>query len=113
VPDNISSVLPVVRKRAGFDFHCHFTTNSSKLIKNVLKQEVEWKENKLPILINDLKAVVDRHAKELEKARIGIGEWSFVDSFTHLKVSNELWFSMSQQEKELHMKKVLNCRDVQ
>jgi rRNA maturation endonuclease Nob1 len=46
-----------VRKRAGLDFN---TTNLSESINNVLKQEVEWRENKLPILFNHLKAIVGK-----------------------------------------------------
>ena len=49
----------------------HFTTNASESINNVIKQEVQWKENKLPVAIEHLKAIVNRHTSEMEKAVIG------------------------------------------
>ena len=39
-------------------------------MNHVLKQEVDWKENKLPVLIQHVKNVVDRHQAEMEKAVI-------------------------------------------
>ena len=106
----ITCVLPEVRKRAGMNGTCHFTTNTSESINNVIKQEVQWKENKLPVLIEHLKSIVVRQRSEVEKAVIGRGEWNFVSLYDSLKVADQQWFSMPQNAKELHMKKVYNCR---
>ena len=54
VSDIITCVLPEVRKRAGMESTCHFTSNTSESMNNVIKQEVQWKENKLPLLIEHL-----------------------------------------------------------
>ena len=109
VKDITQCVLPDVRKQAGLDNTQHFTTNASESINNVIKQEVQWKENKLPVLIEHLKAIVLRHTSELEKAVIGRGEWRFLCPYNYLKVPDAKWFSMSHDARELHMRKVYNC----
>ena len=88
---------------------CHFTTNKSESMNNVIKQEVQWKGNKLPLLIEHLKSIVARQRSELDKAVIGCGEWNFIYPYDCLKVSDSECFSISQNAKEMHMKKVYNC----
>ena len=50
---------------------CFFTTNSSEYLNHIIKQEVECK---LPKLIDSLKATVNDHHSELEKAVVSHGE---------------------------------------
>ena len=71
--DIIVSVLPPVRISTGFQGNPLelFTTNSSESISSVVKKEVEWKENKLPALIDHLKAICDRQIEEIHKVVIG------------------------------------------
>ena len=104
-------VLPEVRTRAGLrNPGCYFTTNTSESLNHVIKHEVDWKENKLPVLIEHLKSITDRYNSELEKAVIGRGEWCFTSHYSHLRVPEVTWFSrMSQVSKERHMKQVLSC----
>uniref|UniRef100_A0A1X7SJT8 MULE transposase domain-containing protein n=1 Tax=Amphimedon queenslandica TaxID=400682 RepID=A0A1X7SJT8_AMPQE len=87
----VSCAILGVRKRAGFT--SLYTTNNSESINHVIKQEVEWKENKLPILIQHLKNVVDRQVGEIEKAVIGRGEWEFSKDHLDLAVAESTWFS--------------------
>ena len=101
-----SCVLPSVRAKAGYDPTCKFTTNMSESINNVIKQEVAWKESKLPDLIDHLKALVRQHTEELENAVIGRGEWKFKSQYEHLQASYEIWFTKTAEFKEKHMKKV-------
>ena len=54
----------------------------------VIKQEIQWKENELPLIIEHLKSIVTRQRSELEKAIIGRGEGSFVHPYDSLKVPN-------------------------
>ncbi len=98
-----------MRKQAGIDYTCHFTTNTSESINNVIKQEVQWKENKLPVLIEHLKSIITRQRSELEKAVIDREEWNVIYPYDHLKISDARWFSMSQAEKEKHMRKIYTC----
>ena len=69
-------VLPSVRAKAGLNPTSKFTMNMSESINHVIKQEVNWKESKLPVLIDHLKAVVDQHVDELQKAVIDGGNGS-------------------------------------
>ena len=106
--------LPPVRAKAGLrDPTQHFTTNASESLNHIIKQEVNWKENKLPTctLINHLRSIADRHIAELEKAVIGRGEWNFASQYSHLQVPKVSWFSRrSAVSRERHMKKVLSCQ---
>ncbi len=38
-----------------------FTTNTSESMNHVIKLEVDWKESKLPVLINHLKKIADEY----------------------------------------------------
>ena len=86
----VKCVLPQVSIKAGLKETCHFTTNTSESLNHVIKQEVEWKENKLPILIEHLKSLTDRYHAELEKAIVGHGQCLLCPSINNLKclVSN-------------------------
>lgn len=106
-PVMVKSMLPGVRKKAGMDPTMKFTTNISESINKVIKLEVEWKETKLPVLIGHLRAITNQHVSELEKAVIGRGEWHFIAPYACLKFPAITWFSLKQDAKERHMKKVL------
>lgn len=109
--DIIRCVLPDVRSRAGTDPCKMFTTNSSEAINHIIKQEVQWRENKLPTLIEHLKTITAQHQAELEKAIIGRGEWHFCSEYTYLQVSESVWFSsMKSEAKDKHLKKVQTCQ---
>ena len=83
----VKCVLPSVRMKAGLkDSSTHFTTNCSESLNHVIKKQVDWKENKLPMLIEHLKSLSDRYKEEHEKAVIGRGEWQFVPEYRHLQV---------------------------
>ena len=65
----LKSVLPEARSQAGCQNPTsHFTTNCSESMNHVIKQEVEWKESKLPRLIETLKTIVSDQVMELERA---------------------------------------------
>ena len=69
--DIIHSVLPQVRCQAGLkDPLALFTTNCSESLNDVIKMEVEWKESKLPVLVEHLQSIGDRQSAELERAVI-------------------------------------------
>ena len=108
--DIIRCVLPDVRSGAGTDPCKLFTTNSSEAINHIIKQEAQWRENKLPTLIEHLKTITIQHQAELEKAIIGQGEWHFCSEYTYLQVSEPVWFSsMKSEAKDKHLK-VQTCQ---
>lgn len=79
-------------------------------MNHVIKLEVEWKENKLPMLVEHLKAIASQHESELEKAVIGRGEWKFTASYLRLQVDEKTWFSkMNLESRRKHMKMVKSC----
>ena len=102
--DFVNSAILAVRKKAGLT--TQYTTNDSESMNHVLKQEVNWKEQKLPQLIKHIKSVVDRQKSEVEMAVIGRGQWKFSNEYADLLVSDMTWFSnMSDDMKTKHMKK--------
>ena len=107
-------VLPEARRLAGCgDPTCFFTTNSSESLNHIIKQEVEWKETKLPILIEKLKSIIDDQICQNEKAVISQGEWRFAQEYSNLVISKERWFSqMSENAKRLHLKKVFSQKPI-
>ena len=114
-PVIVASVLPEVRKKAQI---CGtplplFTTNQSESINSVIKRQVEWKESKLPELVNHLKAICDRQMAETQKTVIGRGDqWKFDPKYSHLEVQEHIWFQKSQQQKNSHLKKVMTTTPV-
>ena len=110
VEDIIQCVLPNVRAKAGLYATSKFTTNNSESLNHVIKQEVEWQENKLPVLIDHLLNIVEQHENELQRAVICRGEWQFTSLYKHLEINEKVWFSeMTSSAKQKHMKKVLSC----
>ncbi len=103
-------VLPEARRQAGCkDPTCLFTTNSGESLNHVIKQEVEWKESKLPQLIESLKSITNDQTSELEKAVVGRGEWHFTPQYKSCIVTESCWFSrMSADAKKRHMNKVFS-----
>ena len=75
----------------------------------MIKQEVDWKKNKLPVLIGHLKAIAEQYVEELKRAVIGCGEWKFTSAFKHLQIPQTTWFSQNSEFKEKHMKNVQSC----
>ena len=105
--DFVECALPEVRTKVGVDPLHHFTTNSES-VNQVIKLEVEWKENKLPNLIEYLKNIEDRQKSELEKSIVRRGQWHFTDESNHLIASETSWFSqMSNEAKRTHRNKVV------
>lgn len=109
--DIVECVLPKVRAKAGIrNPDRKFTTNASEALNHVIKLEVSWKENKLPVLINRLESISSRHSAELRKAVVERGEWHFTSQYRHLQIPEASWFQMASGLKERHMRKVLSCK---
>jgi len=110
-PIIIDAVLPEVRLKAHMtgDPVPLFTTNNSESINHIIKNEVEWKENKLPVLISHLKAVCDKQVSEMQKAVIGRGEWKLI-SLYNLEIPEDVWFQKSQEQRTRLLKKVMEAR---
>ena len=88
--DLVNCAILSVRKQAGITKP--YTTNNSESMNHILKQEVDWKENKLPVLIQHVKNVVDRHQAKMEKAVIRRGEWKLCKEYRNWKCWRLLGF---------------------
>ena len=102
----IHCVLPEVRRRAGLtNFLALFTTNSSESLNNVIKMEVDWKESKLPLLVEHLQSIGDCQNAELERAVISPGEWSFLSEYRDIMRSEAQWFShVTPEARKWHLR---------
>ena len=91
-PEVVAYVLPEVRKKAQISGHPLplYTTNQSESINHMIKQDVQWKENKLPGLIKHLKVICDRHVAEAQKAIIHRGEWHFESVHSSFEIPEHL-----------------------
>ncbi len=52
--------------------------------------------------------LVTMQSKEVEKAVIGMGEYSFKPAYKKLEVSSDRWFLMSSDQRQRHLKKVFS-----
>ena len=75
----------------------------------MIKQDVQWKENKLPGLIKHLKVICDRQVAEAQKAIIHHGEWRFEPVHSSFEIPEHLWFQMPQEKKKWHLQKVMTA----
>ena len=104
-------VLPEVRLKAHLTGNPLplFTTNCSESMNHIIKSEVEWRENKLPVLITHLKAICDKQVSEMQKTVIGRGEWKLIPLY-NLEIPEELWFQKTQEQRTRHVKKVMETK---
>ena len=112
-----SGMLQPTREDAGLGFpQASFTTNACESLNAMLKREVNYKKNELPAFVDHFKSLIDEQERELERAVIGRGRYRFRREFQHLQVE-EVWFRMSQGQREKHLKKVahsqINCSESQ
>ena len=61
-------MLRPVRIRAGLGNPIAFTTNASESINALLKNQVEYMKNDVPVFLGKLQAVINEQQREVEKA---------------------------------------------
>jgi hypothetical protein len=86
-----------------------FTTNACESLNAMLKRKVNYKKNELPAFVDHLKSLIDEQERELERAVIGRGKYRFRREFQHFQVE-EVWFRMSRDQREKHLKKVAHAQ---
>ena len=109
-----SGMLQPVREDAGLGCPpASFTTNACESLNAVLKRKVNYKKSELPAFVDHLKSLIDEQERELERAVIGRGKYRFRREFQYLQIEEEVWFRMSRDQREKHLKKVahaqINC----
>ena len=106
-----SSMLQPVREDAGLGCPpASFTTNACESLNAMLKRKVNYKKNELPAFVDHLKSLIDEQERELERAVIGRGKYRFRREFQHFQVEEEVWFRMSRDQREKHLKKVAQAQ---
>ena len=111
-----SGMLQPLREDAGLGYPpISFTTNACESLNTVLKRKVNYKKNELPAFVEHLKSLIDEQERELERAVIGRGKYRFKREFQHLQLEEVVWFRMSRDQREKHLKKVaqaqISCLD--
>lgn len=104
----IKTMLRSKRKQAGLgDPPTSFTTNSSESINALLKNQVEYKRNDVPVYLDKLQDAIDEQERELERAIIDKGKYKFRDRFKNLMKTEEDWFlKMSLTQRQNNIKRI-------
>ena len=56
-----------------------------------------------------MKCINDQQISELTKSVIGRGEWLLLEDYSFLHLPEKKWFTMTEQSREAHIKKLLSC----
>lgn len=84
-----------------------FTTNASESINALLKNQVEYKKNDVPVFLDKLQGAVDEQQREVERAIVNTGKYRFCEKYKHLVKSEDDWFlKMTVTQRQNHIKKV-------
>jgi hypothetical protein len=105
-------MLSNVRATAGItEVGGKYTTNNSEAVNHIIKIEVEWKESKLPVLINHLQTIAKENQELVQKAVILNEEWKFTREYQSLQVDEHTWFSkMTLESRQKHIQKVQSTK---
>ena len=102
-----STMLKSVRTEAGLGSPPQiFTTNASETTNSIIKSHVSHKSCRLMEFVTHLKDVVDEQEREVERAVLRRGKFRFKETYLHLEVDENQWFSMSKEQRQAHLKKV-------
>ena len=102
-----SSMLKRIRQASGLGNPPEpFYTNDVESINRVIKRKTNYKTSEWPDFCRLARELVDEQEGEIEKAVIGVGEYTFCDRYQHLEIPVFKWSSMSQSQREKHLQKV-------
>ena len=88
------------------------TGATEKSLHSVIKAHVMYKHSQLMEFVNHLKDVIDEQEREVERAVIKRGKFRFKEEYSHLEVEELQWFSMTPDQRRIHLKKVASARVV-
>jgi len=92
------SILPFLRDNLAVGCP-RWTNNGTESVNHVLKSVTQWKLNKLPDLIEKLKALVDGQYAGADRALCGNGEFALRPEFVQHRVAVEEWRSMTPAQR--------------
>ena len=85
-----------------------WTNNNCESMNNVLKSAADWKQLKLPNLINMLEKVVNSLYIDMKKAIYSTGPYMLSTDYKNFQVTLYAWQEKNEQEKEQHYKKLMS-----
>lgn len=95
------SMLRSVREEAGLGSPPEqFFTNASECVNSIIKVKVQYKSSELSQFVVKLRELCDEQEREIERAILRRGKYK------QLEVNEGKWFSMSQDQRVKHIKKV-------
>ncbi len=86
-----------------------FFTNDSESINAFLKHSLGYKKHQWSVFNNKVKHLVEQQKREVEKAVIGYGVCQLKSQYSFLSVPEEKWFRMTQEQRQLHLRKFNGC----
>ena len=84
-----------------------FYTNDSESINAFLKDSVGYKKSQWGLFNEKMKKIVKQRQCEMEKAIIGLGEYKMRSKYSFLKVPEEKWFCMTEEQRLCSLKKLI------
>ena len=84
-----------------------WTNNNAESLNNRLKQATEWKQLKLPELVDRLSSVTKTQIIDLRRALYGAGNYKLFGQSISFLLDNQAWHSKSVTENEKYFKKFL------
>ena len=103
------SMLKPVRQAAGLgNPPGPFYTNDIESINRVIKRKTDYRASEWPDFCRLARELVDEQECELEKAVIGIGEYTFNNEFKHLEIPLSSWSCMTQAQRQKHLNHIRN-----
>ena len=105
------SMISSIREEAGLGSPPEpFFTNASECVNSIIKVKVDYKSNELPQFITKLRELSAEQEREVEKAVIRRGKYRLRSQYKKLEVNESKWFSMSQEQRMGHLKKLCKTK---
>lgn len=102
-----SSMLKSIRRASGLGNPPDaFYTNDVESINRVIKRKTDYKTTEWPDFCKLARELLDEQEGEIEKAVLGIGEYKFSDGYEHLEIPVSKWSSMSQLQRQKHLRRI-------
>ena len=98
--------LPMTKKK----INSLWTNNNSESLNNRLKQVADWKQYKLPDLIEKISVVSKMQLMDLRRALHGVGNFVLADKSKKHLVDTEVWQGKTVHEKDSLFLKFLNYK---
>jgi len=85
-----------------------WTNNKCESINHVFIKVSDWKPEPLPQLVSSLHDVVKLHFADLKRAIYGTGNYELLGRYRHYAVSQQCWYSKTEDQKFNMYKRLLN-----